>query len=429
MPMNWRRCCIRKAAALAAALSLALLGGCMARHSAGPQGTKLPQRVDTVLYLYAGVRDDATDLGSHRRDFGQILEAIEAEFRQVNPSVHFVVQLYREGDLVQELIHRNASGLGPDLLMVSNSTALKLARAGLTRAPALTPELRRDLDPATLSRASLQHPTRLASLPVVQKAQLACFNAARLPQAPTTLQELLAISAGGNAVGLALDPTGLFWSAGALGATEALQQATARRPLNPEQQQAVLRWTRWLQAAATQQKVTFYGNQDLLLEALANGQLDWISCRSSDLHRLRRRLGPKLGVAPLPDGPDGQASPINELTTLALGVNSSASQRRAAEAFAHFALNPLVQRNITVSLKEVLPVNRFVTVPAESSIVLKAMVRAQQQSRTAEAFASLVHLNDKRVVLAQALITRLVFGESTPELAAQRLIQTLQRQP
>ena len=57
------------------------------------------------------------------------------------------------------------------------------------------------------------------------------------------------------------------------------------------------------------------------------------------------------------------------------------------------------------------------------------MVRAQQQSRTAEIFASLVHLNDPRIRQSQSLITQLVFGESQPELTAQRLIETLQGQP
>ena len=59
----------------------------------------------------------------------------------------------------------------------------------------------------------------------------------------------------------------------------------------------------------------------------------------------------------------------------------------------------------------------------------QAMVRAQQQSKTAETFASLVHLNDPRVQQSKNLITQLVFGESNPELTAQRLIETLQRQP
>jgi len=428
MPMNWRSFSIRKAEVLAAALLL-LLSGCQARQAAPPRGGNGQEGLEAVLYLYVGVHDNTFDLDGYRRDFNQTFRALEQQFRQVNPRTQFVVQLYPESSLLRELAHRNASGLGPDLLLVTNRMALQLARAGLTRTPQLTPELRRELDPATLSRASLHNPRRLASLPIAQKAQLACFNSSRLQQVPTTLQELLAISANGNTVGLALDPPGMFWSAGALGANEALQLAIARRPLNRDQQQAVVRWTRWLQDAATQQKVTFYGNQDLLLEALSSGQLDWISCHSTDLQRLQRRLGSKLGVAPLPDGPGGQASPINELTVIALGVNSSASQRQAAEAFAHFALNPLVQRNITVSLREVLPVNRFVTVPAESSMVLKAMLRAQQQSRQTETIAALIHLNDRRVQQTQGLITQLVFGESTPEITAQRLVRSLQSQP
>lgn len=427
MPMNWLRFCIPKAEALAAALLL--LSGCQARQAVDLRGGNAKEDLEGVLYLYVGVHDNASDLSGYRRNFNQTFKALEQQFRQVNPRTHFVVQLHRESSLLKEVAQRNASGLGPDLLLVSNRTALQLARAGLTRPPQLTPELRREIDPAILSRASLRNPPRLAGLPVAQKAQLACFNSSRLQQVPATLQELLAISANGNTVGLALDPHGMFWSAGALGANEALQQAIFRRPLTRDQHQAMVRWTRWLQDAATQQKVFFYGNQDLLLEALSSGQLDWISCHSSDLQQLQRRLGSKLGVAPLPDGPGGQASPISELTVLALGVNSSDSQRQAAEAFAHFALNPLVQRNITVNLREVLPVNRFVTVPAESSMVLKAMLRAQEQSRQAGSIAAAIHLNDRRMLQTQGLITRLVFGESTPEITAQRLIRTLQGQP
>ena len=426
--MNLPRCCIRTANAIAA-LALGLVGGCMARHPLELTTGSPQQRVDTVLYLYAGVRDTTADLEVYRLDFGQTLETIFQQFHQVNPRIHVVVQLYRESDLIRELASRNASGLGPDLLLVTNRTALQLARAGLTRSPQISADIREQLDAATLRRASLQNPPRLASLPVAQKAQLACFNTARLRQVPTTLQQLLAISAGGNAVGLSLDTQGLFWSAGALGASGALQQAISRGPLTTDQQQAVVRWTRWLRDAAAQQKVTFYGDQDLLIEALASGELDWISCHSTDLHRLRRRLGAWLGVSALPNGPGGEASPVNELTVLAMGINSSESQRRAAEAFAHFALNPLVQRNIAVSQREVLPVNRFVTVPAESSMVLRAMVRAQQQSRLTETTAAMIHLNDVRVQRTQELLTHLVFGERTPEATAAELIRNLQTQP
>jgi hypothetical protein len=62
-------------------------------------------------------------------------------------------------------------------------------------------------------------------------------------------------------------------------------------------------------------------------------------------------------------------------------------------------------------------------------MVLKAMLRAQEQSRQAGSIAAAIHLNERRMQQTQGLITRLVFGESTPEITAQRLIRTLQGQP
>jgi maltose-binding protein MalE len=424
--MNWPRFSTRKAEAFVAALLLGVaLGGCQARESLQHSAADVLGGVDEVLYLYVGVRDNAFDIDGHRRDFSSTFRALEQQFRSVHPRKHFVVQLYPEKSLLRELTMRNANGLGPDLLLVTNRTALQLASAGLTRPPQLPARAREAFDPWVLQRASLANPPRLAGIPVARKAQLACFNTSRLPQSPTTLDELLAVSASGKGVGLTLDPAGIYWSVGALGANEAVLRAVAGQPLTLEQRDALLGWTRWLQKAAIQQKVTFYGNQEVMLEALATGQVDWISCHSIDLERLRRRLGSRLGVSALPDGPQHMATPVNELTVIALGVNSSPQQRRSADAFALFATNPLVQRNITVSLREVLPVNRFVNVPAESSMVLKAMLRAQQQAKDSESITALIHANDLRVERFQGLITRLVFGESTPEQTATHMIQAL----
>ena len=434
MPMNWPSCCIRRAERVLAIALLLLAGlglsGCQtARQPANLKARSLADGVEAVLYLYIGVRDNSVDIEERRRDFNKTFETLEQEFRQVNPRTHFVVQLYPEDSLLRELAHRNASGLGPDLLLVSNRTALRLAKAGLTQPPKDVGDMLQKLDPSIVQRASLRNPPRLAGVPIAQSAQLACFNTARLPRVPTTVDELLAISAGGHPVGLSLNPAALYWSAGALGANEALLQAGLHRPLTAQQQQAVLTWTTWLWEAATQQNVTFYGNQELLLRALENGQVDWISCPSTDLQRLQRVLGARLGVAPLPDGPVHTASPINELTVLALGVNSSGRQRKAAEAFARFAINPLVQRTLTVNMREVLPVNRHVSVPSESSMVLKAMLRAQQQSKQADAMAALFHLQNRQLGHTESVITKLVFGESTPEATARQLIQDLQNQP
>ena len=59
----------------------------------------------------------------------------------------------------------------------------------------------------------------------------------------------------------------------------------------------------------------------------------------------------------------------------------------------------------------------------------RAMLRAQQQSKQADAMAALFHLQNRQLGHTESVITKLVFGESTPEATARQLIQDLQNQP
>jgi hypothetical protein len=62
----------------------------------------------------------------------------------------------------------------------------------------------------------------------------------------------------------------------------------------------------------------------------------------------------------------------------------------------------------------VLPANRFVTVPVQSSKVMAAMVAAANQGLQANSLVNLVHINDPRIPRLQTLLTQLVFGEASP---------------
>ncbi len=448
MPMNWPNCSTRRTEvprrpgrrAWPASLGLVLaLSGCgsnvdshlsdgsdhVSGSVSGSESGNENGGLSTILYMYVGLREDQRNRADDQRAISLAFHRIEQDFRRINPGVRFVLQFYPERDLENELSRRNGSGLGPDLLLVSNSTALRLALGGLTRAVVLPPDVLKQVSPTTLRRMKLAN-GQLTALPVMQQAQLACFNAAKLRRPPTTMQELLKVSSANIRVGLSIDSTGLYWTAGSLGATEGMVQAAAKRPLSPEQRAGIVRWATWLQNAANQQRITFFSNQQQLLEELIAGRLDWITCRSMDLQRLRRSLGPHLGVSALPDGPRDEASPINQLLVIAFGQNSSPQQRRAAEAFAHFSLNPLVQRNITLGSQEVLPVNRFVDVPQEGSQQLKAMLHSQAQSRQAEQITLLIHLKDPRIAAVQTKLTELVFGESTPIKTANGVIEVLE---
>jgi hypothetical protein len=227
-------------------------------------------------------------------------------------------------------------------------------------------------------------------------------------------------------VGLSTNPVYLMWTVGGLGATDALLAAEGRQPLSPEHKQSLERWLAWLQNASLQQSITFHEKQDELALKLAQGDLDWIACRSSNLSLLRESLGDALGVASLPGGRWGEATPINRERVLVFGRNSSQSQRRIAREVARFSVNPLVQRNLTISDKVLLPVNRFVPAPVASSSVLAAMVRSAEQSKQASPLIQSL-LSNKTKQAFSTVINQVLFGELTPRQAADVLPSTLQQ--
>jgi arabinogalactan oligomer / maltooligosaccharide transport system substrate-binding protein len=396
---------------------LAPLGGCTL-------GRELPN----VVYVAIGANKDQLINAELKQSFQDQLMKVGARFRQIHPDTHFQFGIYPEDQMVEVMRRRNRSGLAPDLLLVNGDTALRLRQAGLVDPFPVRKDQLAIFNEEELRR--LRSPDgRLAGLPMLVQTQLSCFNRQRLSEPPATLQELLNASANGHPMGLSLDLYYLFWIVGSTGALPAIDRAVLGQPLNPAERQALTGWLAWLQNASNQQQVTFFPDQPTAEAEFKAGRLDWIPCRSTVLPQLRRFMGSALGVAPLPNGEGHRASPINRLRVLALGRSSSAAGRRRALAFSFYSVNPLTQRTLTLGSQTVLPANRFVTVPVQSSQVLAAMVAAANQGLQANRLVSLVHTNDPRIPRMQTLLTELVFGESSPEGASTKLIKILQARP
>lgn len=321
---------------------------------------------------------------------------------------------------------RNRAGLGPDLLFINGDMAKVLLEQGLTEPFPADAALENLFNPDALRRMRLPG-GGLAALPIFIQPQVACYNRKRLPNPPTTLQQLLSAGARGHSIGLGVDLDYLFWTAGSVGAVEALNRAAAGQPLSAAARQSITRWLTWLQNASDQQRVTFHASQITLQHELAAGRLDWISCSSMSLPRLRKSLGHALGVSSLPSGPGGPASPVNRLRVLALGRSSSREGRQRALTFARFSVNPLMQRSLTLGSQTLLPANRFVKVPMQSSLILEALVTSQSGGARTTTMANLLRNDDPRLKGVQALITQLVFGEVKPQEATNALIELLQR--
>jgi hypothetical protein len=345
-------------------------------------------------------------------------------FQALHPEVEAEINVFREGDLQQAIARRNATGLGPDLIFLDGMTAHSLALAGMVRPMRFPRSTTEQIEPASFDRLRLKNGS-VAGLPLLLEPQIACFNRARLAQSPSSLQSLLELAETGIEIGFSLESAGLYWTAGPLGAAPALKALALGQPITQAQHRQIRYWLKWIQTAQLLQHINYYGPEEDLVQGLMKGRLDWIPCHSNSLVRLRQALGKRLAVASLPGDFAGPATPITRERVWAFGVNSSANQRRIAEAFATFTVNPLIQRSLTISIQNQLPVNRHVPPPVASSAVLGAMVTSEQQGQASDEMVKLVPpLDQRRRQLAQ-LMMRLVFGEISPDQATDALIKEL----
>lgn len=137
-------------------------------------------------------------------------------------------------------------------------------------------------------------------------------------------------------------------------------------------------------------------------------------------------MGKRLGVAPLPGGPAGPPTPYTTMMVMALGSDSSPPQRQLALELSELSLDPLVQREITLQSRMVLPANRYVPVPVASSGQLAALEQAQRQfdQRSRLLTASFSADRVGRIQpLVEDLLWKVMLGVLTPQQGAEALLR------
>ncbi|MEB3331720.1 MAG: hypothetical protein VKI83_04410 [Synechococcaceae cyanobacterium] len=403
---------------------IALLGGC------GGGGLEPPRSLHVRLVPSSGTewmkRDYLSDLG-----WRPLLKA----FRKLHPDVSVQVTIDSEATLVRNLEIERSRGLGPDLLLVRAPVAISLQERKLVDPLPSTPAMKEALSLLQpLARQRVTTAAGVAAMPVFSEITLACMDRRRVPQAPATLTQLLQLAASGQTVGLSADPIGIWWTVGALGAQRDLAPmitgAVADPKDGPEARVRLLTLLIWLRQAALQSRVDLASGDQELTEGLESGRLAWIPCFSLSLAQLDRRLGRHLHVAPLPAGPAGPPTPFSALRTVALGVDSSPGQRRLALELVGLSLNDLVQRDMTLSTRMILPANRFVPMPVASSGRLAALAAAQSQFDDSS-FSLLrpYSLDEVNRVLPhfEAIVTQVMTGMISPEQGAEALLALRRR--
>ncbi|MCS5699164.1 hypothetical protein NZK32_08950 [Cyanobium sp. FGCU-52] len=424
MAVSTARAGVGQRAGLLALLMALPLAGC--RPAPGPDGAGADANLRGSIVMAVGVNNDVTIDAALLEELNRRVGDLIHSYRNLHPRVRVEVQPFQEDRLAREMERRSRDGLAPDLLMVNTSTALTLAQMGVVRPIRLSAEMTDQLDRGSLERVRLPD-GQLIGLPLLIQPQVACYDRRRVPVPPATLEALLARDGGRMQVGLPIDAINLAWTLGPLGALDTVKRLSAGEPETSADRARLRAWLEWLGNAHLQQGIHFLSNQEDLLKGLVSGRLDWISCRSTHLGRLRLRLGRHLGVALLPSGPGGPASPINRERLLAFGINSTTSQAQVAESLARFSINPLVQRTITLRSLDSLPVNRNLRPPVGSSHVLDTLVAARAQGDATQDSLPLRHTDAYASDRFRGLLTRYLYGEMDAREAAETLARSLGR--
>jgi ABC-type glycerol-3-phosphate transport system substrate-binding protein len=401
--------------AIAVGLALTLLtSGCQ-------QGDDPP--VSLQLAISTGQGAD----GVARANLKRLATQIANEYMRNHPRVLLHLRFLPEEDLVESVRARARLGAGPDLLISRVAPVEILEREGYLKPIEISP---RQLDPLQLNFLSkFRDGSSYDALPFLLQPMLACYDRRRLPKAPTRLDELPVRASEGVRVGLPLQISELLWTASDFDADRALlnlfrtrvQTKSLWQGLSPGDRTRVEGWLAWLARANIEPNVIFVEGADELVERMERGQLDWISCSSTAIDRLKRKLGPHLGVSVLPSGTEGRpARPMARLQLVSFGRDSTPAQRQVATNFALFMLNDFSQTNLISKAFGNMPVNQNVVVPVKDSPALAAM-KASLDHSTVPTFREGVGLrraiglrSGSQDPLVQ-LLKQAVYGEQSPK--------------
>ena len=398
---------------IAVLLSTSLLGSCA-----------ITDRQDSTLLQVAKASNENEQQSANRfNSERKISNDFQQQLKELQPAIKLHPSIYPAESLEQELRVRTNSGLGPDLVITDSNQALTLLAEGITTPVKLTEEKRLLISPSALERVKTANGT-LAGQPVSQYLQLACFDKRKLKEPPKTLTELSAASGRGNVFGMVTNLQDLYWSLGSFGAGEALATSLAGKKATVAAHERLTQWMRWLKASSYQQNIVFLRNQASLRKALIGGEMSWISCWSSQLPQLREALKDHLGIAPLPSGDFGRATPITRLQVWALGKNSSKRQRAESLRLLNFMVQPWAQKTFALKYKTGYPVN-----PAAALIVRKQLTAGvdkfseEENERVSrgDAIISAIDARPKLEKEIRSTLNELIFDGLSPEQAATEL--------
>jgi maltose-binding protein MalE len=373
-----------------------------------------------TLYVAYSIADNDFTQSTKERIEKQISLRTQL-FLRTNPNTRVVTVAYKDSQLQHQITEDSQLNLGPDVILTGNYHLQNLYQDSLISPFPNSSVWAQQYSDVLKSLSTVDN--KLAFAPYGIYPQVSCYNNKTIKQPPKTIQELVMLGASGVRIGLSTRADEVFWTAGSTGAIPEISSLMNKKNQNKPQPK-IKEWITWLRQAALYQNISFYRQQSELVNELAANNLDWISCISGDILRLREEMGEQLSIATLPNGVQTKAFAFPYLLAYGLGIDSSPTQRELALSYVKANTNAVGQRRMMLLTEDFLPANKAVDIPNQSSQTLKANNESwneQSLSYLKQWPMILQYLETKSYLEVSKTLTELTSGNISVDDAVQTL--------
>lgn len=326
-----------------------------------------------------------------------------------------IVASYIPADaMIERYVNTASQGLGPDIFVASGSVLRELADSKLIEP--LAPDILNQSLYYTTSLTTLTYDDELYGVPYAMRPLAMYYNRDIVAVPATTLSELLLQAEAGTGVAINTQFSQIVWGIQAFGGQ--LLDSEGQIILN---QGAYTNWLNWLLSANSNPQVYLSRDTTTLQRLFTDELVAYYTGSASELTQIRTIMGKdKVGVVPLPGGPNGASGPLIEVDALMFNAFSSQPSREIAHQLALFLTN-FEQSNTFMRDLEFVPTNRRVRVDLRTYPAIAGFIA---QTRTAVA---LPHLPQVTELLEQGdeSLLRVLEGVITPNTAAEELTATV----
>jgi arabinogalactan oligomer/maltooligosaccharide transport system substrate-binding protein len=265
-----------------------------------------------------------------------LLDEALTEYQEFHPEVRIIPVALPPDQLLEEFIDAGNDGLGPGLLIGTNSWIGELATAGLIQP--LFPAGAENALFTARNRALTAYEDNAYGVPLFLAPRALYYNKELVSEPPDNLDTWLQDAGNGNRLAFVPRFEEAYWGIQAFG--DGLFDSQGRFTLVGS---GFAEWLAWLAEAQPAPGVILNVDDRSLLELFASEQIAYYVAgpeKQNEIMALMADDDPfEYGVVPLPSGPNGPAGPLLPAETILLYAFTSDRQTQIATSLAYFLVN------------------------------------------------------------------------------------------